>query len=199
VRERRRTHQVKSTMRDLLHHALESAGPAALLAAVTALAASVLFLRLRNFLYDALALAVTEAGLLLLAVGIAAGVVATRLASGAWWTWNPRLTAGLVCWLLYAAYLMLRHAVEEPTQRATVAAVVSIFAFFDLPIVFIAIQWWCARHPQPPGGPPSGWNGLWSWPLPVMVLAGAALTLVRFRREQHRRELDAQRREAHAL
>ena len=41
---------------------------------------------------------------------------------------NPRqirrlLALAAVCWLLYAGYLMLRRAVEEPTRRATVAAV----------------------------------------------------------------------------
>jgi len=182
-----------------MHDALLSALAASGLAALAALAASVLFLRTRNFLYDALALAVTEAGLLLLAVGIAAGAVSIRVSAGAWWTWDARLTAGLLCWLLYAAYVMLRHAVEEPTQRATASAVLSIFAFLDVPIVFIAIQWWCARHPQPSGGPPSGWSGVFSWPLPVMVIAGAALTAIRFRREQNQREADARRREAHAL
>jgi len=35
--------------------------------------------------------------------------------------WDARLTSALVCWILYAAYLMLRRAVEEPTQRATFA------------------------------------------------------------------------------
>ena len=44
-----------------------------------------------------------------------------RIIWGIWWTWDARLTSALVCWLLYAGYLMLRHAIEEPTQRATFA------------------------------------------------------------------------------
>ena len=65
-----------------------------------------------------------------------------RVAWGIWWTWDARLTSALVCWLLYAGYLMLRRAIEEPTQRATFAAVFSIFAFIDVPIVIFSIKWW---------------------------------------------------------
>ena len=56
---------------------------AALVAAVVAAVASILFLRTRNFFYDSLALAATEIGLLLLAGGIVAGVAASRLAGRA--------------------------------------------------------------------------------------------------------------------
>ena len=66
---------------------------------------------------------------------------------GIWWTWDARLTSALVCWLLYAGYLMLRRAIEEPTQRATFAAVFSIFAFIDVPIVIFSIKWWRTQHP----------------------------------------------------
>ena len=44
---------------------------------------------------------------------------------------------------------MLRKAIEEPTQRATFAAVFSIFAFIDVPIVVFSIKWWRTQHPQP--------------------------------------------------
>ena len=47
----------------------------ALAAASIAAIASILFLRSRNFLYDSLALATTEIGLVLLAAGIVAGAV----------------------------------------------------------------------------------------------------------------------------
>ena len=171
----------------------------ALLAAVVAAAASILFLRTRNFFYDALALAVTETGLLLLAAGIVAGAIAGRMAAGLWWTWDARLTAGLVCWLLYAAYLMLRRAVEEPTRRATAAAVVSIFAFFDLPIVVLAVHWWLARHAAAPriwtdGTPLTTWFKV----LPIL-LPGVALSWLRLRREQSRRAADAERRAEQTL
>src|SRR5512143_3171118 len=89
----------------------------ALLGATVALIASVLFLATKNFKYDALAVAVTEVGLAFLAANLVTGSIWGRDIWGIWWTWDARLTSALVCWLLYAGYLMLRRAIEERTQR----------------------------------------------------------------------------------
>ena len=165
---------------------------AALVGAVVAAVASILFLRTRNFLYDSLALAATEIGLVLLAAGIVAGTFAVRLGGGLWWTWNAHLTAALVCWLLYAPYLMLRNAIEEPTRRAASAAAVSIFAIFDVPIIVAAVNWWLARHTTV-APVAAGWMIL-----PVVVI-GAALVWIRLRQEQRRRAQDAARRTAQEI
>lgn len=170
---------------------------AAGIAAITAVAASILFLRTRNFFYDALALAVTEIGLLLLGAGIVAGAIAGHGAAGLWWTWDARLTAGLVCWLLYAPYLMLRSAIEEPTRRASAGAVVSIFAFFDIPIAVVTVQWWLAHHAATPG--PHGLAQASWWNILPVVLLGAALSWIRLRREQRQRAADAERRTAQTI
>jgi heme exporter protein C len=111
----------------------------ALTGAGVALIASVLFLVTKNFFFDALAVAVTEVGLAFLAANLVTGSLWGRVMWGVYWAWDARLTSALVCWLLYAGYLMLRHAIEEPTQRATFAAVFSIFAFIDVPIVIPSI------------------------------------------------------------
>jgi len=168
-----------------------------------ALAASVLFLVTKNLRYDGLAVAVTETGLAFGAANLVTGMIWGRVIWGIWWTWDARLTSMLVCWLLYAGYLMLRHAVEEPTQRAKVSAVFSIFAFADVPIVFFSIKWWRTQHPQPVvwgGGTmdPSMWNMLFLNWVPLLLLF-AALATLRMRQEQAQREIDALRRHAHAL
>jgi len=170
---------------------------AAAIAAVVAVIASILFLRTRNFFYDALALAVTEIGLLLLAAGIVTGAIVGHVAGALWWTWDPRLTSALVCWLLYAPYLMLRAAIEEPSQRAASAAVVSLFAFFDVPLAVAAVHWWLTRHAapaQPAGVAQSAW-----WSILPVVMLGAVLSWVRLRREQRRRAADAERRSAQTV
>ena len=105
--------------------------------------------RRRIFKYDALAVAVTEVGLAFLAVNLVTGSIWARVIWGVWWAWDPRLTSALICWILYAGYLILRQSLEEPTQRATFAAVYSIFAFTDVPIVYFSIRWWRTIHPQP--------------------------------------------------
>jgi heme exporter protein C len=125
-----------------------------------------------------------------------------RVIWGIWWTWDPRLTSALVCCLLYAGYLMLRRAVEEPTQRARVAAVLSVFAFVDVPIVFFSIKWWRTQHPQPVvwgGGSmdPRYWRMLFVNWIPLVLIA-VMFTLIRLRQEEAQREIDAARRWAHA-
>jgi heme exporter protein C len=97
----------------------------------------------------------------------------------------------------------LRRSIEEPTQRATFAAVFSIFAFIDVPIVIFSIKWWRTQHPQPVfwggGSIPRDWFVLAGWNWLAMVLLASLMTAVRLRQENCQREIDALRRTAHAL
>src|SRR5438445_3850708 len=146
----------------------------AMLGSAVGLLASVGFLLTKNFKYDAIAVAVTEVGLAFLAANLVTGSIWGRIIWGIWWTWDARLTSALVCWLLYAGYLMLRHAIEEPTQRATVAAVFNIFAFVDVPIVIFSIKWFRTQHPQPVfwggGSFPPDWTRVFEWQMLAMML-----------------------------
>jgi heme exporter protein C len=176
----------------------------AIVAAITALTMSVQFLRTRDFKYDAAAVAVTEVGLAFLAANLVTGSIWARVIWGIWWTWDVRLTSALVCWLLYAGYLMLRHAIEEPTQRATFAAVFSILAFLDVPIVYFSIRWFRTQHPAPVflssnGSFPADWTRvlLSNW-LGLLLLA-IVMTAIRLRQEESQREIDSLRRAAHAM
>ena len=174
----------------------------ALLGFLAAAVASAFYLARKNLRYDAFAVAVTETALAFAAANLATGMIWGRIIWGIWWTWDPRLTSMLVCWLLYAGYLMLRRAVEDPTQRARIAAVFSIFACVDVPIVFFSIRWWRTQHPQPVvwgGGSmdPAYWNMLFANWAPLLLL-GAALAAIRMRQEEQQRRLEALRRQAHA-
>ena len=175
----------------------------ALTCALVAFCASVAFLVTKNFNYDALAVSVTEVGLAFLAGNLITGSIWGRVIWGVWWAWDARLTSALVCWLLYAGYLMLRRAIEEPTQRATFAAVFSIFAFIDVPIVIFSIKWWRTQHPQPVfwagGSFPAEWYPTFGWNMLAMMLLCVVLTSVRLRQEEFQREIDGLRRMAHAL
>src|SRR5689334_12023671 len=175
----------------------------AMLCSFAAFVCSILFLITRKFKYDEVAVAVTEVGLALLLGNLVTGSIWGRVIWGIWWTWDARLTSALVCWLLYAGYLMLRRAIEEPTQRATFAAVFSIFAFMDVPIVIFSIKWWRTQHPQPVfwggGSFPPDWSRVMLWNLIALLLLGAAMAMIRLRQEESQRELDSLRRMAHAL
>jgi heme exporter protein C len=168
-----------------------------------AMVASILYLAKKNLKYDSFAAAVTEVGLAFGAVNLITGMIWGRIIWGIWWTWDPRLTSMLVGWLIYAGYMMLRRAVEEPTERAKMSAVLSIFAFADVPIIFFSIRWWRTQHPQPVVGGGGSMDPAMlamlflNW-VPLLLLA-VVLVMLRMRQEQAQREIDALRRYAHAF
>jgi len=168
-----------------------------------AMVASICYLVGKNLRYDALAVAATEVGLAFAAANLVSGMIWARIIWGIWWTWDARLTSMLVCWLLYAGYLIIRRAVEEPSHRARVAAVFSIFAFADVPIVWFSIKLWRTQHPQPVvwgGGSmdPSMWNMLFLNWVPLLLLF-AVLAALRMRQERARLEVGAYRQQAQSM
>ena len=176
---------------------------AAWLGGLAAMLASVRFLASRDFRFDSWAVAATEVGLTFLGASLAVGVVWDRVNSGRWWNWDAPLTAAMACWLVYAGYLMLRRAIEEPSQRAIFSAVFSVLAFLDIPVTSLAVKWWTAEHPAPVlwedlKVPPDWWTVL-ALNAAGIVLLGAALVTVRMRQEEEQRELDSLRRTLHAF
>lgn len=167
-----------------------------------ALVASVGFLATKRFIYDSVAVAAVEVATMFCGLNLITGSIWGREAWGIWWAWDGRMTSQLICFLLYVGYLILRPAIEEPTQRATFAAVLSIFAFADVPIVYFSIQWWRTQHPSPvltTGGLAPGMG----MPLLGMAIAYAllavAMMLVRLHQENMGREIASLRRQAHAI
>ena len=62
----------------------------------------------RNELLDSLSYRTITVGFLLLTVGIISGAVWANEAWGSYWSWDPKETWALICWLVYAAYLHTR-------------------------------------------------------------------------------------------
>lgn len=107
------------------------------------------YLATRSRRHDVRAHSAAAVGVLLTTLVLITGPIWAKPVWGIWWTWDARLTLTLVLWLIYVAYLMLRHYVENPEKRATLAAVVGIVGFIDVPLVYFAIRWWRTQHPGP--------------------------------------------------
>lgn len=97
---------------------------------------------------DALAIATAEVTVLYVGLGLATGMLWGRPVWGIWWAWDARLTSFLMLFLLYVSYLLVRRF-SDGGQSAVVAAVLSVFAGIDVPIVFMSIRWWRTQHPAP--------------------------------------------------
>ena len=111
--------------------------------------ASLMYLGTRKLKYDAFAGGVTEVSLVFATANLVSGMIWARYAWGIWWTWDARLTSMLVCVLMYYGYVMLRQAITEPTQRARLSAVMSIFGMAGVAFVYQSIAWYRTQHPSP--------------------------------------------------
>ena len=174
--------------------------------AFVSMVASITYLAKKSFRADALAASVTEVALVFGAINLATGMVWARIIWGIWWAWDARLTFMLISWLMYGGYLMLRQAIDEPTQRARLSGVLSILTFPGVVITWKAIDWWRTQHPGPVLSirgegdrmDPSMQAVLY-WNFLAVLLFACVLAAVRMRQERMRRELDGLRREAHAI
>lgn len=97
---------------------------------------------------DAIALAAAEVTLVFVSIGLVTGMLWGKATWGIWWTWDERLTTYLLLWLLYVSYMLVRRF-SSTGQTHTLAAVISVFAAIDVPIVYMSIRWWRTQHPSP--------------------------------------------------
>ncbi len=179
---------------------------AAILCYMTALVASSMYLIKKNLRYDAIAMSATEVGLAFAAVNLTTGMIWGRISWGIWWAWDARLTWALICWLVYFGYLMLRQAIDDPTERAKNSAVLSIFAFVSVAITYKAIEWWRTQHPGPVLSIRTGKqlidpimeNMLYMNFLALATLA-VLMVIIRLNQEEMQRQIDGLRRRAHAI
>jgi heme exporter protein C len=108
---------------------------------------SVLFLWTRQAVWDTLAHAAAELGVVFCAIVLFTGPIWARPVWGTWWTWEARLTTTLVLELVYVAYLVLRGQAEHRAQEARFAAVLGIVGFLDVPIIYFSVKIWRGHHP----------------------------------------------------
>ncbi len=109
--------------------------------------ASILYLWTRKPVYDVLAHAAAELGVVFCTIVLFTGPIWARPIWGTWWTWEARLTTTLVLELIYVAYLVLRGQAENRAQEARFAAVLGIVGFLDVPIIYFSVKIWRGHHP----------------------------------------------------
>jgi heme exporter protein C len=140
---------------------------------------------------DALALAAAEVTVVYTSICLLSGMIWGRATWGIWWTWDWRLTAELLLWLLYVAYLFVRRF-SATGQSQTIAAVLSIFAAIDVPINYMSIRWWRTQQPAPVffGGPDSGIDKTmlpaWIWNIVGWAMWGVLILSLRYALERRR-------------
>ena len=116
---------------------------------------------------------------------------------GAYWVWDPRLTAELVLLFLYFGYMGLRAGIEDPVKADKASAVLAVVGVINVPIIKFSVEWWNSLHQTATvmqlGKPKM--NGEMLWPLLLMLLGFAlyfvTVLLIRLRAVLLRRERNA--------
>ncbi len=80
----------------------------------------------RNEQLDSLSYRTITVGFLLLTVGLISGAVWANEAWGSWWSWDPKETWALICWLVYAIYLHTRLVRGWQGRRPALVAVAGL-------------------------------------------------------------------------
>lgn len=196
-------------MQGAIYRILFFHAPAAMVGMIgyfVALTFSVLYLSSGNFVYDSLAASLVEVSLIFSLVNIVTGSIWARIIWGIWWAWDYRLTSALVCILIFFGYLMLRRAIDEPTQRARLSSALCIFGCVDVVIVYKSIEWFRNQHPAPVldfrtggGHMDPAMQRIFYLNFLAILMIGTALVLIRTRQEATAREIDSLRRLANAI
>ena len=86
---------------------------------------------------DSLSYRAITSGFLLLTVGLISGAVWANEAWGSWWSWDPKETWALICWLVYAAYL---HTRITKGWQGKKPALLAIAGFFVIIVCYIGVN-----------------------------------------------------------
>jgi cytochrome c-type biogenesis protein CcsB len=88
---------------------------------------------------DVMQYRVIAVGLPLLSLGIITGAMWAKEAWGAYWQWDPKETAALLSWIVYAAYM---HLHTRPGLRGTFTAWISILGFVSIIFCYLGVNIW---------------------------------------------------------
>ena len=88
---------------------------------------------------DMLTYRIISIGLVLLSVGIITGAMWANEAWGAYWSWDPKETAALLSWIIYASFM---HLHTRSSWRGERCALVSIVGFISILFCYLGVNIW---------------------------------------------------------
>jgi heme exporter protein C len=93
-----------------------------------------------------LARAIAPTGALFTFLALWTGAVWGRPTWGAWWVWDARLTSELILLFLYAGFLSIVSAIDDPRRADRAGALVAIVGSVNVPIIYFSVKWWNTLH-----------------------------------------------------
>ena len=65
---------------------------------------------------------------------------------GTWWVWDARMTSTLILLFLYAGFISLQAAIDDPRRADKAGAVLALVGVINVPIIYFSVQWWNTLH-----------------------------------------------------
>jgi heme exporter protein C len=141
--------RVQSDAQRLMYLHVPAAWVAYLAFGVTAIASALwLWPRTRSLVWDRVAGASAEIGVVFTALTLVDGSFWGRPVWGVWWAWDARLVTTAVLFFLYLGYLALRRIPSSADARAKRCAIAALIAFVDVPIVHFSVDLWRTLHQE---------------------------------------------------
>lgn len=113
---------------------------------VTALG-SALWLWRRTIVWDRIAEASAEIGVLFTALSIVTGAIWGEPVWGTYWDWgDARMASTALMLFVYLGYLALRRATPDPVARARRSAILGLVAVVQVPLVYFSVTLWRTLH-----------------------------------------------------
>lgn len=110
--------------------------------------AGMAYLWLEDERWDSTAVAAAEGALVFGAIMLLSGPLWGRIAWGAYWVWEPRLTLTLLLWFMFVGYFLVRGSVANPRKGKRFAAVVAIIGALNIPLIHVSPNWFRSQHPE---------------------------------------------------
>ena len=107
---------------------------------------SIAYLWKRELMFDQIAKASAEVGLVFCALVLITGAIWGQTTWGTYWVWDARLTTTLLLFLIFMGYFLLRMSVNDRDKEARLASVLGIIGFLDIPIIHKSVEWWRTLH-----------------------------------------------------
>lgn len=115
---------------------------------------AILYLKKPHQTTDLYAVEFARTGLLFGILGMLSGMLWAQFTWGMFWSGDPKQNASAVGLMIYLGYFVLRGALTDNAQRATVSAVFNILAYaVYIPLIFILPRLTDSLHPGSGGNP----------------------------------------------
>jgi heme exporter protein C len=103
-------------------------------------------LALNTRLSAMMASAIAPTGALFTFLALWTGSLWGRPTWGTYWVWDARLTSELILLFLYAGFLSLVSAIDDPRRADRAGALLAIVGSINVPVIYFSVKWWNTLH-----------------------------------------------------